>query len=212
MARLRTVEGINWRMSQQERAPRRRNPPSAIRVGFSNSFVPQHIGDQLTHTASTVKAFFAWSDGILDHRVLRPLSHIASNWELSWNAESSEYEAEDDSFATALNRMIIDIAQTPSPRKYHDNEDRLAEYLVAKGWPIRKTGYRWTGDDYDSILEQGGFSDIDQTELLQAATGRIHAALSRGQMHFDDMEETHRRMLGAVLSIILYHRGPDPAS
>jgi hypothetical protein len=166
----------------------------------------------LTLTASIVKAFFAWSDGILDHQVLRPLSHIAPNWELSWNAESSKYEAEDDSFATALNRMIIDIARTPSPRKYHDNEDRFAEYLVAKGWPIRKTGHRWTGDDYDSILEQGGFSDIDQTELLQAATGRIHAAPSRGQMHFDDMEETHRRMLGAVLSIILYHRGPDPAS
>lgn len=166
----------------------------------------------MAHESSAVKAFFASSNDVLDHQVLRPLSHIASNWELTWNDDTQEYEAEDDSFATALNHMIADIAQTVPPRKYHDNEDRLAEYVVAKlRWPIRKVGRQWVGAEYDSILEQGGFDDIDQEDLLLAAAGRIHAALDREQTHFDDMEESHRRMLGAVLSIILYHRGPDPA-
>lgn len=157
-----------------------------------------------------MKAFFANSDGILDHQVLRPLSHIAANWEISWDDNAQSYESEDDSYASALNQMIEDIADTAPPAKYHDSEDRLAEYVVARlRWSIRKVGGGWVGADYDAILEQGGFQDIDQADLTLAATGRIHAALTRGQKHFDDMEESHRRMLGAVLTIILYHRGPE---
>lgn len=68
------------------------------------------------------------------------------------------------------------------------------------------------GADYDSILEQGGFHDIDEANLVAAAAGRVRAALERGQMHWDDMEDSHRRMLAAVLSVILYHRAPLDAS
>jgi hypothetical protein len=162
------------------------------------------------HSPDDVRAFFAWSDGVLDRAVLRPLSHITLNWELTWNHTTKCYEPEDDSFASLLNKTIDELAETEPPARYHDNEDRLAHYLIETlGWPIRKERGRWIGADYDSILEQGGFEDIDQSELLQAAAGRIHAALDRAQRHFDDMEESHQRMLATVLTVILYHRGNE---
>lgn len=96
---------------------------------------------------------------------------------------------------------------TAPPGRYHDNEDILADYVIDRlKWPIRKLGGRWVGADYDSILEQGGFGDLDQAELLTATTGRIYAAFEFGQNHYDQMEESHRRMLAAILSIILYRR------
>jgi hypothetical protein len=162
----------------------------------------------MKHTASDVKAFFGNSNATLDHIVLRPLSHIMTNWELRWDAEAEQYVHEDDSFVLLLNQMISDLANANPPARYHDNEDALAQYVIQDlNWKISKQGGRWIGADYEFILEQGGFRDVDQAELLTAAAGRIHAALNRGQLHFDDMEESHQRMLGAVLSVILYHRG-----
>jgi len=79
--------------------------------------------------------------------------------------------------------------------------------VIAKlKWPIVKVKGRWIGADYASILEQGGFGDIDQQDLVAAVAGRIHAAIRFGQHHFDDMERSHRDMLAAVLTIIFYHR------
>ena len=163
----------------------------------------------MTITGAQVRAFFAQSD-YLDYLMLRPLSHIASNWELTCDAEASEYKPESESFARHLNGVIREISETVPPKRYHDNEDRLAEFLVVNlNWPIKKVGGRWIGDDYDFILEQGGFSDADQKNLVEAATGRVYAALKRNQDSFDEMEEGHRRMLGAVMTILLYHRGND---
>ena len=62
------------------------------------------------------------------------------------------------------------------------------------------------GEDYSAIIEQGGFDDVNDSDL--AAAGRIQAAIIRGQTRYDDMEESHRMMVGAVLAIILYHREP----
>lgn len=150
--------------------------------------------------------FFKDSE-ILDYEVLRPLSHITMSWELTWNEEKKEYFPEEDSFADLLNQLIVELGAVNPPQRYHDNEDRLAEHLKANlGWKIEKRGRFWVGADYDSIIEQGGFHDIDQTDLVLAAAGRIKAAQLRGQKHYDDMEHSHRRMLAAVLSIILYHR------
>lgn len=152
------------------------------------------------------KLFFRNSE-LLDYLVLRPLSHIEPNWELTWDEESERYVLEDDSFADLLNALVEDLASCSPPVRYHDNEDRLAEHVKVKlGWNIKKVGVRWVGADYQSILEQGGFKDIDQSDLLQAAAGRIKAAVNRGQVCFDEMDESHRWILGAVLSIILYHR------
>lgn len=154
----------------------------------------------------SVKDFFANSDS-LDTFVLRPLSHINSTWELTWIDADDEYKKEEGSFAGVLNDLIIELANTQPPAKYHDNEDALAEYVrVNLKWKIQKVGQRWIGEDYQSILEQGGFDDIDETHLVQAAAGRIKGAIDRNQKHFDDMEESHRKILAAVLSIILYHR------
>ena len=153
-----------------------------------------------------VRNFFAWSD-LLDYDVLRPLDHIKPLWEATWDHEAQRYEPEYNSYAQDLNVMIEDIAITQPPSKYHDNEDRLAHYVIEHlKWKIRKERGRWVGMDYESILEQGGFHDLDQAELLTAATGRVYAAIKFGQTHYDDMEESHRKMLASILSIILYHR------
>ena len=164
----------------------------------------------MKHTTADVKSFFAHSNATLDVIVLRPLSHITANWELFWDAKTEQYVPEHDSFAALLNQMIQELATANPPARYHDNEDALAQYVIQNlNWGIRKQNGRWIGADYESILEQGGFGDADQVELLTAAAGRIHAALARGQQHFDEMEESHQRMLGAVLSIILFHRAGE---
>jgi len=156
--------------------------------------------------SASQKEFFRDSE-LLDYMVLRPLDHIRPNWELTWNEDEERYELEDESYAKLLNQLIDDIASCAPPAKYHENEDRVAETMLHKtGWDIRKINRRWKGADYFSILEQGGWNDLNQQDLLLAATGRVQAAIDRGQMLFDDMEEGHRYMLGAVLSIILYHR------
>lgn len=154
----------------------------------------------------SIKDFFKKS-AILDYLVLRQLSHISLSWELIWNPETNEYEREEGSFAGLLNDLIIELANTPPPPKYHDNEDALAEYVKQNlNWGIKKVGNRRVGADYESILEQAGFKDIDEKQLVQAAAGRIKGAIDRKQRHFDDMEESHRSILAGVLAIILYHR------
>jgi hypothetical protein len=156
----------------------------------------------------TLNPFFANSD-LLDREVLRPLSHIYGNWELDWNKETNEYMAEEGSYASLLNKLIAEIDSTSPPARYHDNEDRLAEYVREHlKWKIHKEDNRWVGEDYEWIIEQGGFDDLNEQHLIQAAAGRVRAATDHGQKHYDEMEESHRLMLAAVLSIILYHRTP----
>jgi hypothetical protein len=134
-----------------------------------------------------MRSFFADSDW-LDYFVLRPLSHISMAWELTWDAQHGEDLREQASFAGPLNELVLEIEACQPPLQYHDNEDRLAEYVRAHlKWPLKKVGRRWLGANYDSILEQGGFDDVDQGNLILAAAGRIKAARDRGQLHFDKM-------------------------
>ncbi len=152
------------------------------------------------------KSFFGWSD-LLDYMVNRELSHIRSNWEMTWDDSNDNYIPEEDSYAEALNKLFEEMSEVNPPLKYHDNEDRLAEYLQENSnWSIRKRNGRWIGAAYESILEQGGFGDVNQEQLILAAAGRIRAAIDREQTHFDDMEESHRYILAIVLIVILYHR------
>lgn len=126
---------------------------------------------------------------------------------MTWDDALERYIVEGDSFASKVNELIEQLGAVEPPLKYHDNEDRLAEYVKSNlKWQIQKTGNRWVGEDYSSILEQGAFNDIDREELLRAAAGRIRAAIDRGQLHFDQMEWFHRKMLADVIAIILYHR------
>lgn len=154
-----------------------------------------------------MNTFFADSEWI-DHMVLRPLSHIWPNWELSWDAGNQSYIVEDDSVAETLNALIEELRQSNPPSKYHDNEDRLAEFVRDHmHWPVQKVGNHWVGKDYAAIIEQGGFGDVNEANLVLAAAGRIRVAQRRNQHHFDDMEQSHQRMLATVLSVILYLRG-----
>ncbi len=162
----------------------------------------------MAFSAAQVRTFFAKSD-LLDHAVLRPLAHIRPNWEITWDADGERYHTEDESFAHDLNLAIDQIARTEPPKRYHDSEDRLAEYVATTcKWPIVKQGNRWVGANYEHILERGG--TYDTRELVFAAAGRVHAALQRNQMNYDEMEQSHAHMLGAVLAILIYHRADWP--
>lgn len=153
-----------------------------------------------------IRRFFVESE-FLDRLVLRQLSHVRANWELTVDINSSRFLEEDDSYAFEMNQLIDELVNVVPPSRYHDNEDRLAEFCRDKlQWNVQKVGGRWYGEEYACILEQGGFHDIDQSDLLLAAAGRIHSAISRRQMNFDEMEKFHRKMLADVLAIILYHR------
>ncbi len=165
---------------------------------------------QAAFPPEVVSAFFSWSD-TLDRLVLRRLSHIHPNWEITWDSETGSYRHEPDSFAEKLNLLINELAHARPTLRYHDSEDALAQYAATQlNWNIRKQGNRWIGAEYGLILEQGGYADVDQQELILAAAGRIRAALVRGQMHIDQMEESHALMLCEVMAIILYYRAFDP--
>jgi len=150
--------------------------------------------------------FFKQSDW-LDYMVTKPLSHIYPNWELTWDYQKNQFAVEEDSYAEMLNNLILELDSVKPPRKYHVNEDFLAEYVKENlNWNIEKVGNKWKCAEYSAILEQGGFGDIDEVNLVNAAAGRIHAAKKLGQNHFDDMEKGHQKILAYVLAIILYHR------
>jgi hypothetical protein len=150
---------------------------------------------------------FFYKSSYLDLLVLKPLWHIREIWDLSWDDKTKRYLVEEDSFGAEINALITELENASVPENYHENEDKLAEYVAEKlNWQIKKIGQRWTEADYKSILEQGGFGDIDEQNLVLAASGRIHAAIKFGQSHFDKMEDGHMNILANILSIILYHR------
>ncbi len=147
------------------------------------------------HSPEAVRAFFSRSD-LLDRIALRPLSHIASNWELRW--DGAQYEHEPNSFAEDLNILIETVISSPRPINYHDYEDIIAK-MQAEHWPIQKIQGRWIGADYRGILEQGAFRDVGQQNLINALVGRVHAALDqKNQDHFDKLEEGHLVMLAEL--------------
>ena len=85
-----------------------------------------------------MKSFFARSI-VFDHQVVSPLSHILPNWELTWDDVTGKYEEEEDSYAKLLNVLIAELEFTIPPSKYHDSEDRLAEYVKRHlNWKIQK--------------------------------------------------------------------------
>ena len=164
-----------------------------------------------TPTADEIRQFFSNSD-VLDYLVLRPLSHITSSWEAKWEPSRSRYEPEPGTFTADLNAVIELIATCDQQAHYHEHENSLVERVISDGWPIQKKRSRWIVADYPSILERGAFRDLHQQDIISAASGRVSAALLHNQMHIDGMENGHRTMLTALMSIIIYHRYCDGSS
>ncbi len=93
---------------------------------------------KVQHSPDTIRAFFARSN-YLDRMVLRPLSHIASNWELTWDGDS--YKCEPSSFAEDLNILIEAIAKAPRPPNYHDSRcDSQLQLLAGLSKKYRVVG------------------------------------------------------------------------
>ncbi|HDM8204515.1 TPA: hypothetical protein P0E29_005054 [Vibrio harveyi] len=153
-----------------------------------------------------IKSFFDDSESVRD-LVLQPLEHIRSNWDLYWDDSELRYVEEEHSFGSELNKLILEIAATLAPEDYHQHEDKVAQfYQESSDIHIQKNGRFWAGEDYRSILEQGGFNDFEQKDLVLSAAGRVKAALDRSQYHIDNMEKGHQVVLCMILSNILYHR------
>lgn len=152
------------------------------------------------------KLFFSNSEE-LEIYVTKQLAHIAPHWELTWNDDSDKYQEEDGSFAYELNKLIDELDKIKIQESYHENEDIVAGYVnTFLNWKIIKDGKKWIGADYNAILEQGGFHDLNQENLMLAVVGRIRTSYQFGQIGFDDMEDGHKKMLGDIIAIILYHR------
>jgi hypothetical protein len=63
---------------------------------------------------------------------------------------------------------------------------------------------------YSNIAETYIYQEFQPIlPLVTASLYLPHTARKYGQMHFDEMEESHRRMLGALIAIILYHRSDN---
>jgi len=163
-----------------------------------------------------VRHFFEASD-FTDHEVLRPLSHIRPNWELAIDSTTGIYVDEEGSFAWLLSHLIDELTLAVPPSRYHDTEDRLGEHVQKSlNWNIRKhcgiwvnaDGVRLNPSDYLALLEQGAYKKDGDADLVEAASGRVWAAILRGQICFDEMERSHQVILAGVLAAILYHREP----
>jgi hypothetical protein len=155
-------------------------------------------------------SFFFSNSDLLDYMVLRPLSHIMPNWELRRGDGDGLFLEEEDSFAGLFNQLIDELEKVTPPLRYHDHEDRLAEFVKERfKKDLKKIGMRWEGEDYRIILQDGGFGDADQKDMVLAVAGRIKAAIDRKQLQFDDMEKSHRYMLAVILTLILYHRADE---
>lgn len=159
--------------------------------------------------------YFSNSD-CLDYFSTRMLSHINPNWELTWDYKNNRYREEEYSFANLLNKLIDELEDIRDVNiEYHDFEDKLCNNVVKNlKWVIRKKnkhwqekrGAEWLRPVYESILEQGGFSDEDQSNLIYALADRIQAAFKYRQKNFDETEIYHRKIIGAIVAIIIYHK------
>jgi len=199
----------------QEHQDDRITPPSPQTSGPRQSRPPAR--EFPVQFMNKIRRFFEASD-FITHEVLRPLSHIRGNWDLIVDQATGRYMDEEGSFAWLFNHLIDELEQAHPPARYHDSEDRLGEEVRRRlNWDIAKCNGKWINrdvrrlhpSDYLAMLEQGAFRTGGIGELVQAAAGRIHAAIDRGQLHFDDMEWSHQVILAGVLAAILYHREPQ---
>ena len=168
-------------------------------------------------TSASAAAFFEGSD-YLDYAVLRPIAHVAGNWELTWNGNSRVYEEESDSLAAHLNVLIQDIARSVPPTDYHEHENRLAiaydgvksgRYRLNRSrklWIDSSTGKTATKDMVGHMIEQATCGHYDVPDLVLSAAGRVAASMRFGIDHFDQLDDGHQAMLSVIMTDILFRR------
>lgn len=170
----------------------------------------------LTHC----ETFFENSD-ILDHAVLRPISHVAPNWELTWDLSSGRYEEEEDSLAAHLNKLIEEISHSLPPQDDHALENQYAInyegvasgrfHLDGKLWRDRQTGKLVNKDFVGHMIEQATCGHYDVPDLVHSAAGRVSTALQFGVDHFDKLDRGHMEMLSVIITDILFRRSDRSA-
>ncbi len=169
----------------------------------------------------SVRAFFEHSDW-LDYTTLRPIWHVAFNWELiSASDDELLFEEEEDSLAAHLNVLIEQMAATAPPLDYHAFENEIASqyesavsgryYLKGKFWFDRQTEMPIAKDDVGHMMEQASCGSDDIPGLVHAAAGRVATAMAYGNSHFDDLDSGPMEMLAIVLMTILFRRSDSPA-
>jgi hypothetical protein len=158
---------------------------------------------------------FFGESGWLDSAVLRPMSHIASCWELRRTDTVGVFMEEEESLAGLMNELIREISEATPPADYHAHEDavmRLRQnndsqiYLGDKRWRDRATGLPLAKSAIAFFLEQASIGYEDVPDLVNAAAGRVAAALRFGNANFDQLDEGHADMLAEVLCVILFVR------
>lgn len=174
--------------------------------------------DRIDWSPSTVYSFFYRSD-YLDYVVLRPLSHVAPNWELVIGGDYL-FEEEDGSLAAHLNVLVEEISLIVPSIDYHSYENNilynysnfLNKYqLKGKIWHDKSTGLPLDKSEIGYMIEQGSSGQVDVPDLVMAAAGRIATSMYYGVDHFDKLDSGHMAMLGIIITIILFRRFDFPA-
>lgn len=167
-------------------------------------------------------AFFA-NSAWLDYAVLRPIRHVAGNWELTWDSQSEKYEVETDSLGDHLNVLMYDIATSTPPINYHHHENKLAILYDGiknghfklnrpkKLWIDTTTNSPASKDMVGHMLEQASCGHFDVPDLVLSAAGRVATSMRHGVSHFDDLDEGHFEMLAIIMADILFRRSDRPA-
>lgn len=205
---LRTADWVHPKNSLQEttRLARSRVSSSDPAIGWDRE---------------SAKGFFADS-AYLDYAALRPLSHVAPNWELTWDSSMGEYEAEEGSLAAHLNVLIEQVARSVPPTDYHSHENRLAQLYARVGggrFHLSKSGKLWIDSQTNKptskemvghMIEQASSGSDDVPDLVLACAGRVATAMRFGVRHFDDLDDGHLAMLAVLIAVVLFRRSDWP--
>jgi hypothetical protein len=73
---------------------------------------------------------FVADNDYLDHMVLRPLSNIRMNWELTWDRKTGTYFVEENSYAGLLNDLFTELENSSPPSRYHDKCTTLLSFRI----------------------------------------------------------------------------------
>lgn len=150
-----------------------------------------------------IKNFFYKSE-TLAMAALLPLDHIYDNWELRWNESTEEYREEDDSFSPQINGIIRDLVRSGFSEMKMESPIELAQFLNRRlDWPV-ETGSNLALSTY--LRKDAEIFLLTETGLYESASVVIEFCIRKGFLHFDDLDEYFREILGSIISALIYLR------